>query len=64
MEPVSLTAAAIATLIFSEALKEGGKTLGQGISQQVAQLLNAIRQKFQASGTEGKSFILLFSPHY
>ncbi|MFN6563069.1 MAG: hypothetical protein RMY28_025210 [Nostoc sp. ChiSLP01] len=53
MEPVSLTAAAIATLIFSEALKEGGKTLGQGISQQFAQLLNAIRQKFQASGTEG-----------
>jgi hypothetical protein len=28
MEPVSLTATAIATLIFSEALKEGGKTLG------------------------------------
>ncbi|MDZ8106043.1 MAG: hypothetical protein RM338_10545 [Nostoc sp. DedQUE12a] len=53
MEPVSLTAAAIATLIFSEALKEGGKTLGQGISQQLTQLLNAIRQKFQAAGTEG-----------
>jgi len=49
MEPVSLTAAAIATLIFSEALKEGGKTLGQGISQQLAQLLNAIRQKLSKS---------------
>ncbi|MEH2301329.1 MAG: hypothetical protein V7K88_20620, partial [Nostoc sp.] len=53
MELVTLTAAGIATLIFSEALKEGGKTLGKGVSEKVAQLLNAIREKFQAAGTEG-----------
>ncbi|TVP64281.1 MAG: hypothetical protein EA343_05610 [Nodularia sp. (in: Bacteria)] len=53
MEPITLTAAAIATLVFSEALKEGGKALGKGVSEQVAQLLSAIRQKFQAAGMEG-----------
>ncbi len=30
MEPVSFTAAAIATLVFSKAFKEAGKTLGKG----------------------------------
>jgi hypothetical protein len=53
MEPVTLTAAAIATLIFSEAFKEGGKALGKGISENLAQLLSAIREKFQTAGTEG-----------
>ncbi len=53
MEPVTLTATAITTLIFSEALKEGGKALGKGVSEQVSQLLSAIRQKFRAVGTEG-----------
>ena len=51
MEPI--TAAAIATLVFSEALKEGGKALGKGVSEQVGQLLSTIRQKFQAAGVEG-----------
>ncbi|MCL6750994.1 hypothetical protein KBT16_08390 [Nostoc sp. CCCryo 231-06] len=53
MEPLTLTATGIATLIFSEAFKEGGKALGKGVSEKVAQLLNAIREKFQAAGTEG-----------
>ncbi len=53
MEPVTLTAAVIATLIFSEAFKEGGKALGKGISENLAQLLSAIREKFQTAGTEG-----------
>lgn len=53
MEAVTLTAAAVVSLVFSEALKEGGKALGQGVSEQVAQLLTAIRQKFQAVGMEG-----------
>jgi len=53
MEPLTLTAAGIATLIFSEAFKEGGKALGKGVSEKAAQLLNAIREKFQAAGTEG-----------
>ena len=30
MEPISFTAAAIATLVFSETFKEVGKTLGKG----------------------------------
>ncbi|HEY9637081.1 MAG TPA: hypothetical protein V6D14_27020 [Coleofasciculaceae cyanobacterium] len=53
MEPVTLTATAITSLLFSEALKEGGKALGKGVSEQVSQLLSAIRQKFRAVGTEG-----------
>jgi hypothetical protein len=53
MEPVTLTATAIATLIFSEALKEGGKALGKGVSETFAQLLITIREKFRAVGTEG-----------
>jgi hypothetical protein len=53
MEPVTLTATAITTLIFSEALKEGGKALGQGVSEKVSKLFSAIRQKFRAVGTEG-----------
>ncbi len=53
MEPVTLTAAAITTLIFSEALKEGGKALGKSVSEKVAQLLSAIREKFQTVQTEG-----------
>lgn len=47
------TAASIATLLFSEALKEGGKTLGKGVSEQFSKLLTLIREKFKAVGTEG-----------
>ena len=53
MEPITLTAAAIATLFFSEAAKEGGKSLGAGVSKTVAQLVVAVKNKFKASGTEG-----------
>lgn len=53
MEPITLTAATIATLFFSEALKEGGKSLGTGISKTVGQLIKAVRNKFKAAGTEG-----------
>ena len=52
MELVTL-ATIITKLIFSEALKEGGKTLGKGVSEQVARLVTAIREKFKAVGTEG-----------
>jgi hypothetical protein len=48
-----LTAAAIASIFFSEALKEGGKALGKGASDTFAQLVNAIRSKFQAHSLEG-----------
>jgi hypothetical protein len=53
VEPITLTAAAIATLFFSEAAKEGGKTLGTGMSKLVSQLVTAVQHKFKAAGTEG-----------
>jgi len=53
VEPITLTAATIATLFFSEAAKEGGKTLGTGVSKLVSQLVAAVQYKFKAAGTEG-----------
>lgn len=53
MEPITLTAAAIATLFFSETVKEGGKSLGAGASKLVSQLITTVRNKFKAAGTEG-----------
>ena len=54
MEPLSLTASAIATLIFSKALEKGGEELVTAISDKIGQLLNLIREKFQKEGVEGK----------
>ena len=54
MEPLSLTAGAIATLIFSKALEKGGEKLGETISDKIGQLLNLIREKFHQEGVEGK----------
>ena len=51
MEP--LTATAIVTLLFSEAIKEGGKAIGNAIVVGVASIFTLIRQKLQDSGTEG-----------
>ncbi len=53
MEPITLTAATIATLFFSEALKEGGKSLGTGVSKAATKLIVTVRDKFKRSGTEG-----------
>ena len=52
MEPVAL-ATAVTTIIFAEALKEGGKNVGKSASEQVARLLTVIRDKFKIAGTEG-----------
>ena len=52
MEPATF-AVAVATLLFSEALKEGGKKLGQGVSDLAAKLIKTVRGKFKESGTEG-----------
>ena len=52
MEPATL-AVAVATLFFSGVLKEGGKTLGKGVSDLAAKLIHTVRGKFKASGTEG-----------
>jgi hypothetical protein len=53
MEPITLTAATIATLFFSEAAKESGKSLGAGASKMMGQLITAVRNKFKIAGTEG-----------
>jgi hypothetical protein len=53
MEPITVVAATIATLFFSEAAKEGGKSLGTGASKLVSQLMTTVRNKFRAAGTEG-----------
>ena len=51
MEP--LTATAIVTLLFSEAIKEGGKAIGNAVVGGVASIFTFIRQKLQDAGTEG-----------
>ena len=53
MEPITLTAATIAALFFSETVKEGGKSLGAGVSKAVGQLVAAVRNQFNAAGTAG-----------
>ncbi len=45
MEPVSLTAAAIATLVFSETFKEVGKTLGKGTLETGGKLVKLLWEK-------------------
>jgi hypothetical protein len=52
MEPVTL-AVAVATLFFSEALKEGGKALGKSVSELAGNLIHTVRDKFKDTGTEG-----------
>lgn len=49
----SLTAAGIVSLFFSEAIKEGGKTLSKGVTDKFTELVDAIREKLRAEGTEG-----------
>ncbi|MBN3895114.1 MAG: hypothetical protein HWQ41_07555 [Nostoc sp. NOS(2021)] len=48
-----LTAAVIVSLFFSEAIKEGGKALGKGATDTFTLLINTIREKFKAEGTDG-----------
>ena len=49
----TLTAGVIVSLFFSEAFKEGGKALGKGVADTFAKLVNTIREKLKAEGTEG-----------
>ncbi len=53
METITAIASTIATLIFGEALKEGGKAIGKSASDKIAQLATTIHQRFKESGTEG-----------
>ena len=48
-----LTAAVVVSLFFSEALKEGGKALGKGVADTFTKLVNTVREKLKAEGTEG-----------
>ena len=52
MEPITVVAATIATLFFSEAAKEGGKSLGAGASKLVSQFITTVRNRFKATGAE------------
>jgi hypothetical protein len=52
VEPVTL-AVTVATLFFSEALKEGGNTLGKNASELVGRFIQTVRGKFKEAGTEG-----------
>ena len=52
MEPVTLVVT-VATLFFSEALKESGKTLGKSASELAGKLIHTVRGKFKDTGTEG-----------
>jgi hypothetical protein len=52
MEPVTL-AVTVATLFFSEALKEGGKALGKSVSELAGNLIQTVRAKFKDAGVEG-----------
>ncbi|MEP0914201.1 hypothetical protein NDI45_25160 [Leptolyngbya sp. GB1-A1] len=45
MESITLTAAAIATLVLSEAFKEVGKTLGKGTVEAGGKLARLLREK-------------------
>lgn len=53
MELITVTAATIATLFFSETAKEGGKSLGAGVSKLVSQLITTVRNKFKTARMEG-----------
>lgn len=46
MEPVTI-AATIAGLIFTEAVKQPGKALGEAASKKIAQAITIIREQFQ-----------------
>jgi len=51
--PEPLTAAVIVSLFFSEAIKEGGKSLVTGVTTVFSQLVHTIREKFKAENIEG-----------
>jgi hypothetical protein len=50
----ALTTAAIASALLFKAFEKGGEKLGEAVSAKINQLLNVIREKFQAEGIEGK----------
>ncbi|MEM9274016.1 MAG: hypothetical protein AAGA80_13755 [Cyanobacteria bacterium P01_F01_bin.143] len=53
MEPLSVTAGAIVSLIITQAATTAGESLGEGISQKIAQLTTLIKNKFQTEDVAG-----------
>lgn len=51
---LTVIATTIATLIFTEASKEGGKFLGKAVPGKISELINSIREKFKQSQIEVK----------
>ena len=52
MESITL-ALTVATLLFSESVKEVGKSLGKSVSDLIGELLYTVRAKFKNAGMEG-----------
>ena len=52
MEAITLTATAIANLIFSKALEKGGEHLGEAVFNKIGQIVSAVRDKFKSIGME------------
>jgi hypothetical protein len=50
---LTILAVTVATLFFSEALKEGGKALGKDVSDLAGKFIHTVRAKFKDAGTEG-----------
>lgn len=48
-----LTAAVIVSLFFSDTIKESGRVLGKSAAHTFKKLIDTIREKFKAEGTEG-----------
>ncbi|MBD2566737.1 hypothetical protein [Anabaena lutea] len=48
-----LTAAVVVSLFFSEAIKEGGKNFGKGVTETFTKLADTIRNKFKEAKLEG-----------
>ncbi|MGH8001188.1 MAG: hypothetical protein ACREPR_17600 [Brasilonema sp.] len=48
-----LTAAVVVSLFFSEAIKEGGKNFGKGVTETFTKLADTIRKKFKEAKLEG-----------
>lgn len=53
MEPTTVTSAAIISILFSEAAKEGGKSFAKGTSRVLQQLWNIVRSKFEKAHIAG-----------
>lgn len=51
MEPITTTA--IASVLIFKALEKSGEKLGEAAADKISQLINMIRDKFNAKGVEG-----------